>query len=108
MARRRVDRLTGPVFTWQLHLKFLQSRRRPRSNGVSKMSLVALRFRCRDRLLNFGLQIANVEAGSGLHRRVLDEAGDMLCDDLPRNLEAPHLVLKRVVIADGSSFEPFL
>src|SRR5450631_541666 len=76
--------------------------------AVTKMSSVALRLRCCDGLLDLGLQVANVEAGSGLHRRILDEARNMLCYDLPRNLETPHLVLERVVIANRPALEPLL
>jgi hypothetical protein len=67
--------------------------------------LVALGFRGRDGLFDLGLKIANVEAGSGLHRRILNEAGDILGNDLARNLEPPHLVLEGIPIADRTALE---
>jgi hypothetical protein len=67
---------------------------------IEKLWLFALGFRCCDGLFDLGLQIAYVEVGSGLHRRILDEAGNILSNNLARNLEPPHLMFKRVPIAD--------
>src|SRR5450755_4310679 len=73
--------------------------------GHHREGSIALRFRGRDSLFNLGLQIANIKAGSGLHWRILDEARNILGNDLARNLESPHLVFEGIPIADRSALE---
>src|SRR5580698_1999261 len=66
---------------------------------------IAVRFRRSDSLFDLGLQISNIEAGPGLHRRIFDKALNILGNDLARNLEPPHLVFEGIPIAYGSAFK---
>jgi hypothetical protein len=71
-----------------------------RGAATTVSGLVALRFRRCDGLLDLGLQITDIEAGTGLHRRILDEAWNILGNDLARNLESPHLVFEGIIVAN--------
>ena len=61
-------------------------------------SLTLLAFCRRDRCFDLFLQIGSAEARARLHWRKLDKAGDVLGDDLLRNLRAPDLMLELIPI----------
>src|ERR1700710_1046667 len=73
--------------------------------GRQRILSVRLSFRGGNCLFHFLPEAPDVEAGAGLHWRILDQCRYILGDNLGRDLKAPHLVLENVPVGDRAFSE---